>query len=1030
MKFTDLFIKKPVLATVVSLMILVLGLRSMFGLPVRQYPKTENATVTVTTVYYGANPDVIAGFITTPIEAAVAQAQGIDYLTSSSSSGVSTVTATLQLNYDSNRALSEINTKVQSVLNQLPAEAQQPTLTVQIGEAIAAMYMGFNSTTIPSNKVTDYMVRVVQPKLQTIAGVKQAELIGGRQFALRAWLDPQKLAAVDLTATDVYTALANNNYLSALGTTKGQMVSVDLTAGTDLHSVEEFKELVIKQKGTSLVRLKDVANVTLGAESYDSGTRFDGKQSVFIGIQVAPDANVLSVVKNVRAAFPELVSQLPEGLHGEIVYDSTEYINSSISEVEKTLVEALLIVTVVIFLFLGSFRSVIIPIIAMPLSLIGAFFVMLLLGYSINLLTLLALVLAIGLVVDDAIIVVENVDRHMKMSKKPLEAALVGARELAGPIIAISVVLIAVYVPIGFQGGLTGVLFSEFAFTLAGAVAVSAVVALTLSPMMCAVFLRDDHGSNKFVAMIDHNFERFSAAYRHLLGSLLNGWSAVVVFGFVIMALIAVMMMMPQAGVLAKSELAPAEDQGYLIHIVSGPPNATFRQMSTYTDQIYDLMKGFPEYDSSFQIEGLGAINSGIGGFVAKPYEERTRSTGVLAVDLQNKSNAIAGANIFWVNPAPLPGGGNGLPIQFVIGTTESFDKLYEVATAVIAKAQATGKFYVLDNGLKIDKPQTTVKVDRDKVASLGLTMRDVGSSLGSLLGGGYVNYFSIEGRSYKVIPQIQTNDRLNASQLDNYYIRAANGTVVPASTVISLKSETVPQSIPHFQQLNSATIGAVFGGTQGEALQILRDIAKTTLPQGYTIDYGGVSRQFVRESGGFLTTMVFALIIIFLTLAAQFESFRDPLVVMMSVPMAIFGAMVFLFLDFATLNVYTQVGLVTLVGLIAKHGILIVQFANEQLALGKSKREAIEIAAETRLRPILMTTAAMVLGVMPLVIASGAGAVGRNHMGLVIATGITIGTIFTLFVVPAMYLWLASAHKQKDAAVGSEAAPMKPQQA
>jgi len=1030
MKFTDLFIKKPVLATVVSLMILVLGLRSMFGLPVRQYPKTENATVTVTTVYYGANPDVIAGFITTPIEAAVAQAQGIDYLTSSSSSGVSTVTATLQLNYDSNRALSEINTKVQSVLNQLPAEAQQPTLTVQIGEAIAAMYMGFNSTTIPSNKVTDYMVRVVQPKLQTIAGVKQAELIGGRQFALRAWLDPQKLAAVDLTATDVYTALANNNYLSALGTTKGQMVSVDLTAGTDLHSVEEFKELVIKQKGTSLVRLKDVANVTLGAESYDSGTRFDGKQSVFIGIQVAPDANVLSVVKNVRAAFPELVSQLPEGLHGEIVYDSTEYINSSISEVEKTLVEALLIVTVVIFLFLGSFRSVIIPIIAMPLSLIGAFFVMLLLGYSINLLTLLALVLAIGLVVDDAIIVVENVDRHMKMGKKPLEAALVGARELAGPIIAISVVLIAVYVPIGFQGGLTGVLFSEFAFTLAGAVAVSAVLALTLSPMMCAVFLRDDHGSNKFVAMIDHNFERFSAAYRHLLGSLLNGWSAVVVFGFVIMALIAVMMMMPQAGVLAKSELAPAEDQGYLIHIVSGPPNATFRQMSTYTDQIYDLMKGFPEYDSSFQIEGLGAINSGIGGFVAKPYEERTRSTGVLAVDLQNKSNAIAGANIFWVNPAPLPGGGNGLPIQFVIGTTESFDKLYEVATAVIAKAQATGKFYVLDNGLKIDKPQTTVKVDRDKVASLGLTMRDVGSSLGSLLGGGYVNYFSIEGRSYKVIPQIQTNDRLNASQLDNYYIRAANGTVVPASTVISLKSETVPQSIPHFQQLNSATIGAVFGGTQGEALQILRDIAKTTLPQGYTIDYGGVSRQFVRESGGFLTTMVFALIIIFLTLAAQFESFRDPLVVMMSVPMAIFGAMVFLFLDFATLNVYTQVGLVTLVGLIAKHGILIVQFANEQLALGKSKREAIEIAAETRLRPILMTTAAMVLGVMPLVIASGAGAVGRNHMGLVIATGITIGTIFTLFVVPAMYLWLASAHKQKDAAVGSEAAPMKPQQA
>ena len=1014
MKFTDLFIKKPVLATVVSLMILVLGLRSMFGLPVRQYPLTENATVTVTTVYYGANADVVAGFITTPIEAAVAQAQGIDYLTSTSVAGASTITATLALNYDANRALNEINTKVQSVINQLPAEAQQPVLTVQVGEAVAAMYMGFHSTSIPSNKVTDYIVRVVQPKLQTVSGVKQAELLGGRQFALRAWLDPQKLAAVGLTAADVYTALSNNNYLSALGTTRGDMVSVDLTAGTDLHSIEQFQKLVIKQKGSSLVRLEDVAKVSLGAESYDSGTRFDGKQSVFIGIKVAPDANALTVIKNVRAAFPELVAQLPEGLKGEIVYDSTEYISASISEVEKTLIEALAIVTVVIFLFLGSFRSVIIPIIAMPLSLIGAFFVMLVLGYSINLLTLLALVLAIGLVVDDAIIVVENVDRHMKMGKTPLQAALVGARELAGPIIAISVVLIAVYVPIGFQGGLTGVLFSEFAFTLAGAVAVSAVVALTLSPMMCAMFLRDDHGSNRFVQMLDRNFERFSASYRRMLGRMLNGWVTIVVFGFVIMGLIAVMMVMPMAGVLAKSELAPAEDQGFLIHIVSGPPNATLKQMSTYTDQIYGVMKETPEYASAFQIEGVGTVNSGIGGFVAVPYADRTRDTNALSVDLQNRSNKIAGANIFWVNPPPLPGGGNGLPIQFVINTTDSFEKLYAVADAVVSKAQATGKFYVLDNGLKIDKPQTTVNVDRDKVAALGLTMRDVGGALGSLLGGGYVNYFSIEGRSYKVIPQVQTSDRLNADQLDNYYIRTSTGGMVPASTVVTLKTETVPQSIPHFQQMNSATIGAVFGGTQGEALKILNDIAKETLPQGYTIDYGGVSRQYVRESGGFLTTMVFALVIIFLTLAAQFESFRDPLVVMMSVPMAIFGAMVFIFLDFATLNVYTQVGLVTLVGLIAKHGILIVQFANEQVALGHSKREAIEIAAETRLRPILMTTAAMVLGVMPLVIASGAGAVGRNHMGLVIATGITIGTVFTLFVVPAMYLWLASAHKAK----------------
>jgi len=1007
MKFTDLFIKKPVLATVVSLLILVLGIRSMLSLPVRQYPQTENATVTVTTVYYGANPDVVAGFITTPIEAAVAQAQGIDYMTSSSSSGVSTVTATLALNYDSNRALSEINTKVQSVINQLPPEAQQPTLAVQVGEQIDSMYMGFSSTSLPQNQITDYLIRVVQPKLQSVPGVKLVSILGGRQFALRAWLDPQRLAAFGITATDVTTALAANNYLSALGTTKGQMVSVDLTAGTDLHSVDEFKNLVIKNKGSALVRLQDIATVTLGAENYDASTRFDGKQSVFIGIKVAPDANSLTVIKDVRKVFPSILAEMPEGIQGEISYDATEYISASISEVQKTLIEALVIVTVVIFLFLGSFRSVLIPVIAMPLSLIGGFFVMLVLGYSINLLTLLALVLAIGLVVDDAIIVVENVDRHMKMGKKPLQAAL-----------------IAVYVPIGFQGGLTGVLFSEFAFTLAGAVAVSAVVALTLSPMMAALFFKDDHGSNKLVQTIDRNFEKFSAMYRRALGALLGAWKLVVGFGFVVIGLLALMLTAPGfvGGVLASGELAPAEDQGFLFYISSAAPNASAKQMLTYTDQMYGIIKDTPEYANAFQISSEGQINSAIGGFVMKPYEERSRKIADINVDLQTRSNNVAGANVFWVNPPSLPGAGQGLPIQFVINTTEPFAKLYEVSQALIAKAQATGKFYVLDNGLKIDKPQTTVTVDRDKVAALGLTMRDVGGTLGSLLGGGYVNYFSIAGRSYKVIPQVQEAERLNAGQLDGYYLRAASGELIPASTVISFKTETVPQSIPHFQQLNSATIGAVFGGTQGEALALLNQLAKETLPNGFTVDYAGESRQYVKESGGFLVTLSFALIIIFLVLAAQFESFRDPLIVMMSVPMAIFGAVVFLFLGFATLNVYTQVGLVTLVGLIAKHGILIVEFANQQRLLGKSKLEAIEIASETRLRPILMTTAAMVLGVMPLVIADGAGAVGRNHMGLVIATGISIGTLFTLFVVPAMYLWLASDHLKPAEAPDTDA--------
>jgi len=1019
MNFTDLFIRKPVLATVLSLVILVLGLRALSGLPVREFPRTENGQVTITTYYYGASPDVIAGFITQPLEAAVAEAQGIDYLTSSSTNGVSTINATLRLNYDTNRALSEINTKVNSVLNKLPQGTQQPTVIAQLADSIAAMYLGFNSDTLSDNQITDYVIRVVQPKLQAIPGVQQAQLLGGGLYALRAWLDAGKLAAYGLTAADVYQALQSNNYLSALGTTKGQMVSIDLTANTDLHTVDEFQNLVLKQNGTALVRLKDVATVVLGKENYDSNSAFKGRQAVFIAIRVAPDANVLNVIQQVRKVFPEIVAQLPQGLHAEIGFDATKYIDSSIHEVVKTLFEALGIVTLVIFLFLGSLRSVLIPVIAMPLSLIGAFFIMLALGYTINLLTLLALVLAIGLVVDDAIIVVENFDRHLKLGQPPLQAAMIAARELAGPIIAISVVLIAVYVPIGFQGGLTGALFSEFAFTLAGAVAVSAVIALTLSPMMCSRLLRSEHGENRLVALIDRNFTWFTELYRRILRTLLKAWPTVVAFGGVVLVLIAVMFKMSQ------SELAPAEDQGFLFHILTGPPDATAQQMNLYSAQTFEVMRDTPEFENSFQANGIGRVNQGFGGIVLKPYEERTRSAAQIMNDLQQRSNRIAGARVFWINPPSLPGPGGGLPVQFVIGTTAPFSELYEVAQAVLAKAQATGKFWVLDNDLKFDKPQAEVVLDRDKVAALGLSLRDVGGALTAMLGGGYVNYFSIAGRSYKVIPQVQQAQRLNPQQLDDYYIRTGDGRAIPASTVISFKTETVPESINHFQQLNSATIGGVYNGTQGQALATLREIAKQVLPQGYSIDYAGESRQYVQESGGFAVTLGFSLIIIFLTLSAQFESFRDPLVVMMSVPMAIFGAMAFIFEGFATLNIYTEVGLVTLIGLISKHGILIVQFANTMQEQGMSKLEAVIEGATVRLRPILMTTAAMVMGVIPLVVASGAGAVGRNHMGLVIASGIAIGTLFTLFVVPAMYLFLAKDHAKERAAQAQLAEPL-----
>jgi multidrug efflux pump len=1007
-KFTDIFIKRPVLSMVVSLLIVVLGMRSLFSLPINQYPKTQNAVVTVSTTYYGADAQTVAGFITQPLEQAIAQAQGIDYLSSSSSSGVSTITATLRLNYDANRALTEINTQVNSVKNQLPAQAQQPVLTVQVGQTTDAMYMGFYSDTLPTNNVTDFLVRVVKPKLDSIEGVQTAELLGARQFALRAWLDAGKMTAHGVTAADVSTALTTNNYLTALGSTKGQMVTIPLTGGTDLHTVEEFKKLSIKQSGGAIVRLEDVATVTLGSENYDFNVAFSGVRSVFIGIKVAPEANILDVAKRVRTAFPAIQQQLPSGLTGEIVYDSTEFINTSIVEVVKTLVEALLIVTVVIYLFLGTLRAVVVPVIAMPLSLIGTFFLMLVLGYSINLLTLLALVLAIGLVVDDAIIVVENVDRHMKEGKSPFEAALIGARELGGPILAMTVVLIAVYIPIGFQGGLTGALFTEFAFTLAASVTVSAVVALTLSPMMCSRFFSPDQDNGKFAHAIDVVFEKVKHRYQRILTGMLKTWPVLIVFGVIVLGLLGLLSVMSQ------SELAPEEDQGIVFSQVVGAPTATSDQMQAYADQMFKIAKATPEYKQMFQITGTPTTNTGIGGVLLKDWSERGRSQHQMQVDLQAKWNKIAGGRVA-AFPLPSLPGSSGLPVQFVITTTEPFENLNTVAQAVLDKARAANKFYFVDADLKLDEPQATLVVDRDKIAALGMTQQDVGNALGSALGGGYVNYFSISGRSYKVIPQVLQTDRLNPASVLDFNIKTPSGAMIPASTVADIKYSIVPESITRFQQLNSVTISGVTGSSQGEILQFMRDTLKEVAPSGYTVDYSGQSRQFVQESGGFIITLLFAVIIVFLALAAQFESFRDPMVILVSVPMALFGAMIFIFLGFASLNIYTKVGLMTLMGLISKHGILIVEVANHQRAEGKGKLEAIIAATSIRLRPILMTTAAMVFGVIPLVIASGAGAAGRYSMGLVIFTGLSIGTLFTLFVVPAFYMALASEHKKVE---------------
>jgi multidrug efflux pump len=1010
MSFTDIFIRRPVLSMVVSLMILVLGLKSMTSLPILQYPRTQNAIVTVTTTYYGADPAIVAGFITTPLENAIAQANGIDYMTSTSQSGTSIITVNLRLNYDSGKALTEINTKVNSVINQLPSGVQQPVLTVKVGQTIDAMYLGFNSDVLAPNQITDYLIRVVQPKLQAVTGVQTAELLGNKTFALRAWLDPIKLAAYGLTATDVSTALSSNDYIAGLGTTKGQMVQVNLTAATNLHSLSEFRNLVIKQVNNANITLADVANVTLGSEDYESSVGFDGKRAVYIGIQVAPAANLLDVIKGVRAVYPDIKAQQPDGLNSEIIYDSTDFVNSSINEVIQTLGEALAIVTVVVFLFLGSWRSVMIPVIAIPLSLIGTFTMLLALGFSINLLTLLALVLAIGLVVDDAIIVVENVNRHLVEGMTPLQAALTAARELAGPIIAMTIVLIAVYVPIGFQGGLTGALFTEFAFTLAGAVTVSAIIALTLTPMCCAFVLKPPSKGkptldDRIVTFIDVRMDRLKHGYQRLLAASLHTIPVTVVFAALVLTSIYWLYSN------SKNELAPQEDQGIILTQSTLAPNATLQQKLLYSAEVYRRFAAHPETAGVFQIDIVG---SSIAGWVLKSWDKREKTAGDLQPVVQKEMAGIAGARIVAFQQPPLPGS-SGLPIQFVIQTTDPFDRLDGVAKAFTAEALKSGKFIFLDNDLKIDQPQTSVVIDRAKTAQLGLKLSDVGGALGTLLGGGYVNYFGLDGRSYKVIPQVEQRYRLNADQVLDYYIKTSDGTAIPLSTVASLKTTTVPESLNHFQQVNAATISGVAapGVITGEALATLKEIADKSLPKGYGVDYGGQSRQFVQESNGFAATFGFALIIIFLALAAQFESFRDPLIILVSVPMSIAGALIFIMLGIkgASLNIYTEVGLVTLMGLISKHGILIVEFANELQHAGRSKREAVIEATSIRLRPILMTTAAMVLGVVPLIVASGAGAASRFNMGLVIASGLSIGTLFTLFVVPAFYILLAADH-------------------
>jgi multidrug efflux pump len=1005
MRWTDLFIKRPVLAIVINLVILIAGVQSIRSLSVRQYPKTDLALVTVTTAYVGANADLVRCFITTPLERVIASADGIDYIESSSAQGVSTITVHLRINYDTNAALTQIQAKVAQVRNDLPPEAQAPIIELESSDVqFAAMYLGFASDELDQSQISDYLVRVVQPKLSSIQGVQRADILGGRQFAMRVWLKPDQMAARGISASQVRDALAQNNYLSALGETKGSMVSVNLVANTALETPEEFRALVVKADGGDVVRLGDIADVQLGSENYDQDVRFDGQDAIFMGIWVLPGSNSLEVIKRVREAMPEIRAQLPVGMTSGIPYDSTEYIEEAIREVLKTLGETLLIVILVIFLFLGSVRGLIIPVVAIPISLIGAVFLMNTFGFTINLLTLLAIVLSVGLVVDDAIVMVENIERHLHEGLPPREAALVAARELVGPIIAMTITLAAVYTPIALQGGLTGSLFREFAFTLAGAVFISGVVALTLSPMMGSKLLRAGDTEKGFAGWVNRRFERIRDGYaRTLAGTLEYRPVMLVLWGIVVLLIVPFYMFSQQ-------ELAPNEDQSVVFGIIQAAPNATLDQTKMFGSEVEKVYRSFPEYKNTFQ---LMFPNGGFGGMVTKPWDERKRSTAEMQVEAAGKLSKIPGIRVISVVPPALPGGGT-FPVDLVIASTAPPDQIAEFAQQLVGKAFASGMFMYADTDVKFDQPQTEVVFDRDKVRSQGVDMGQAGRDLSTLYGGNFVNRFSIQGRSYKVIPQVKRAERLTAAQLAEVQVTGADGKLVPLSTFATLKTTVEPRELKRFQQLNAVRIqGAIPPGVPLDgALKSLEDEAKKLLPRGYTLDYAGESRQLRTESGNFLLIFLLSAILIYLVLAAQFESFRDPFVVLAgSAPLALAGALMFSFLGFTTLNIYSQVGLITLVGLVSKNGILIVQFANHLQEMGRDKLEAVIEAAATRLRPILMTTAATVFGHLPLVFAHGPGAGARNSIGIMLVSGMIIGTAFTLFVVPSIYMAVAKRH-------------------
>ena len=1022
MNFSELFIRRPVLSTVVSLLILLIGAQGIFSMSIRQYPKIDETVITVTTAYPGANSELIQGFITTPIAKAVASAEGVDYVSSNSVLGASTVSVHMRLNADPDASLTEVVTKVQQVRSELPTEAEDPVIQKGTGQTFALMYLSVLSERMSPQEITEYVTRVIQPQMATVEGVADAQVLGNQTFAMRVWIDPVRLAARGVTAAEVLQAIQNANFLSSPGKTENEYVAFTVETKTTLQTPEAFGELPIRSNDAEVVRLRDVATLKLGSESTDVRVSFNNQQGIFIGIMPTPSANPLDTATAVRAALPRLERNLPEGMSMTVVYDSTKFISASIEEVFKTIGEAVIIVVLVILLFLGSFRAILIPIVTIPLSLVGVCFLLWMVGYSLNTLTLLAMVLAIGLVVDDAIVVVENIHRHLEEGLKPMKAAIIGMQEIFGPVIAMTITLAAVYAPLGFVQGVTGALFREFAFALAGSVIISGFVAVTLSPMMSARLL-SAHGS-RFQDLVDRTFTGLANWYGRRLQGAMRMKPLILLIVFILMGTTGFLF------VNTTSELAPDEDQGGLFAIVSAPHYATANYTELYTKQFYEMTDDVPGVEARFQFVGADGVNSAFAIWALKPWDEREQSQDEIKAMIQPRIEKSAGVQAFVFAPPSLPGSGGGLPIQIVLQTTGSPEQVYEVAESIKNEAMGSGKFIIVQNSMSFENPLARVTIDRNRAAALGVPISTIGQTLNLLVSNAQVSKFDREGRAYKIVPQVLDDYRLNPENLGKFYVRSASGEMVPLSAVIDISTQASAAAVEQFNQLNSATISALPlpTVTSGEGLKELQTIATNALQDGFFLDYAGQSRLEVQQGNTIIIAFLMAVIVIYLVLAAQFESFRDPFIIMMSVPLSIFGAIVPLNLGLGTLNIYTQVGMITLIGLITKHGILMVAFANDQREKhGLTKLEAIIEAARERLRPILMTTGAMVLGVAPLVFSEGAGAAARYSIGLVIMTGMSIGTIFTLFVVPMFYMYLGHADRVHENEEDDDAAPGQP---